>query len=68
MKRLLRKIKNFILKTITVLSVIAWVISACSLDSTCWVPFFLMLIFTSIWIVAFSYANNLFEEREYDEN
>lgn len=48
--------KNFILKTVTWLAAIVWLVSACMVDSESWIPT-INVIVCSAWLSVFIYAN-----------
>ncbi len=48
--------KNIVLKTITKIDALIWVVSACLVDSRSWIPV-IMLFLTTFWMILFSYAN-----------
>ena len=56
MKKKRRKIKNRILKMITLIAVVIWVVSLCCIDSESLVPS-VALIVSEIWIYLFVYVN-----------
>lgn len=64
MNKTLKKIKNFILKTITILSVIAWLLAVCNYEPGNELITIVVFCATSAWIVLFSYANDLFWKGE----
>lgn len=52
------KLHNSILKVITGIAIVTWVIGACSLDSPdAGIPIFMCLV-SSVWLGAFVYANS----------
>lgn len=63
-KRLRKKVKNFLLKSITFIAVIAWIVAGSCLDSECWIPFWIILILASLWITIFAYANGAMKTGE----
>ena len=50
-------VKNFILKTITTIMAIIFIISACALDSHSWIPGILCAV-SAAWLALFCYAND----------
>lgn len=56
MKRIKNKTRNKILKTITAISVIIFILSICSVDSKTWMPCITAII-SLVWISLFTYAN-----------
>ena len=56
-----KKIKNVVLKSITVLAFIIFVISACCFDSTYPIPFYIICIVSLLWITVMSYINGGFD-------
>lgn len=61
MKRRLKKVKNFILKTITWIMGIICILSVCSIDSPTWIPT-IALVVSMAWLIPFGFANGWFEE------
>lgn len=50
--------KNFILKTITLISVIAWLITAIALDNDAYfIQIMTINIISGVWIILFCFAN-----------
>lgn len=55
------KIKNFILKTITGIAIIALIVGGCALDSEGTnVPVY-MCVISECWLLLFGYANDWFD-------
>ena len=52
--------KNIILKTLAYLSMFAWIVAACAIDSESWIPTIIICV-TSAWLTLFAYANDWFE-------
>lgn len=63
-KRVRRKMKNFLLKCTTFVACILWLVAGSFLDSVYWIPFFVILIISSMWIFVFSYANGIMDGKE----
>lgn len=58
-RRLKRKLKNMILKTVFSITGGVCLISACALDSKSWIPLIVCVI-TFLLLMLFAYANGLF--------
>ena len=56
--RLLRKVHNFVLKTITLSAAVTGIISACMLDNTSYVPHILCAV-SVLWLMLFGIANGV---------
>jgi hypothetical protein len=56
-----RKIKNFILKAISVISAFILIISICFIDSQNSVPFYISIGISLLWLVPFGIANGVFK-------
>ena len=57
MQKAKRKIKNFILKSITWVASILFLLSACALDSESMIPSIVLLVSMG-WLALFIYANS----------
>lgn len=57
-RKLRRKAKNFILLGITFVACLLWTICGACLDSDKWVPFFVGVIISELWVMIFAYANS----------
>lgn len=57
-RNIIKKLKNIILKAITFIAVMVWVVSGCCLDSENWTPFLIGMLVSSLWILVFSIANS----------
>ena len=55
-----KKVKNFILKTVTWFMGTVWILSALSIDSPTWTPT-ITLIISGAWLALFGLANGWFE-------
>lgn len=53
-----KKAKNFILLSITFLACLVWTVCGACLDSDEYIPFFVGVIISAIWIMTFAYANS----------
>lgn len=60
MRRKSKKIKNFILKTVTGIALLIFFISAAALDNGSWIPT-IMLVISGAWLTVFGLANGWFE-------
>ncbi len=54
--RIFRKIRNYILKTFTLIMGIVFMLSICSLDSDSWIPFVAIAI-SGGWLWLYAWAN-----------
>ena len=61
-----RKIKNFILKTITAIAAIGFGIFVNAIDSPSWIPTIICVV-CMIWLTLFAYANITEKDYEFDE-
>ena len=52
----MRKIKNFVLKTITFFMVIQMFVSICCLDGETWLPVYTLLL-SWAWLIPFGFVN-----------
>lgn len=66
MAKVRRRIKNAILKTITAIAGLVFILSACALDSDSWLPFIALCI-SALWLSVFAYANGWLEGRWDDD-
>lgn len=64
MKRQKFSIKNLILKGITNTAALIWCVSACLLDSECWVLCLAAMAVSTAWISLFVYANYCWRNRD----
>lgn len=58
LRKLRRKVKNTILLSITFIACLMWTVCGACLDSDRWVPFFIGVIISELWIMVFAYANS----------
>lgn len=56
-----RKVKNFMLKSITAISFLTTLFLACCMDSECWKVPICIMVACILWIFIFSFANGFFE-------
>lgn len=54
-----RKVKNIVIKTITYISGIVFMISVCSVDSESWIPIAPMIV-SGLWLTVYAYCNGYF--------
>lgn len=66
MQKAKRKIKNFILKTITCIAGILFFVSACAIDSPSWIPTIICVV-CMIWLGLFAYANGYMDDYDFEE-
>lgn len=67
-KRKKHRLKNFILKTISYIMGLVFILGACALDSEGTNIPFLMVVVSMMWLIPFGYANGFFEtEGDEDE-
>lgn len=60
-KRKRKKIKNFILKSITWCAGVLFMISVCAADSPSWIPSIVSMVCMA-WLALFAYANGMMNE------
>lgn len=60
MKRRLKKVRRFILLSITWIMGIICLLSVLSIDSPTWIPT-IALVISAAWLIPFGYANGWFE-------
>ncbi len=61
MKRRLKKVRRFILISITWIMGIICLLSVCALDSPSWIPTIALAV-SMAWLIPFGFANGWFEE------
>lgn len=59
------KIKNFVLKTVTSIAGIIFVLSICALDSPNFVLPVVCLLVSGLWLAVFSWANGYLDSDNY---
>ena len=60
-KKVLRKILKMIVKAITAIMAIVFVLAACAADSEAWLPVFVVLLISGSWLAFVTWANGWFE-------
>lgn len=55
------KISKMIVKAITVIMAVMFVLAACAADSEAWLPVFVVLLISGSWLAVVAWANGCFE-------
>ena len=60
MRKKYKRVKNLILKAITVLATVLFFVSILALDNGLWTPT-IMLVISGVWLIVYGLANGWFE-------